>query len=312
VTAPKPFRFGIQANKASSAKEWTELARKTESLGYSTLTMPDHFDEQLAPVPALMLAAAATTTLRIGTLVFDNDYRHPVVLAKECATLDLLSEGRLEIGLGAGWLRTDYEQVGLAYDAPAVRVERCEEAVAVLKGHFSEGPFTYHGKHYRVTEHDGTPKTVQRPHPPILIGGGAPRMLRLAGREADIVGINPTFRAGAITPEGVRDIVAANVSRKIDWVREGAGPRFDQIEIQTRAFVAQITDDPVGLAGMMAPGFGLTAEEALDLPIALVGRVQQCIETLQARRERWGYSYIVFGPEHVEMFAPVVAALAGT
>jgi len=269
-------------------------------------------ESQLAPVPALMLAATATTTLRIGTLVFDNDYKHPIVLAKECATLDLLSDGRLEIGIGAGWLRTDYEQAGMPYDPPGVRVARCEEAIAVLKGHFGDGPFSFEGEHYTITGHDGTPKPVQKPHPPLLIGGGARRMLTIAGREADIVGINPSMRAGAITAEGVRDIVADNVDQKIGWVREGAGARFDRIELQCRAFIAQITDDAVGLANMMAPGFGLTAAEALAMPIALAGSVQQCIETLQARRERWGFSYVVFGPEHVEPFAPVVAALAGT
>ena len=151
---------------AGSSKEWAESARKVEDLGYSSLTMPDHFNEQLAPVPALMAVAAATSTLRIGTLVFDNDYKHPLVLAKECATLDLLSDGRLELGLGAGWMRTDYEQSGIRYDPPKVRVDRFEEALHVLKGLFADGAFSHAGEHYTITEHDGQPKPLQRPHPP--------------------------------------------------------------------------------------------------------------------------------------------------
>src|SRR5438128_5610416 len=158
--ANHPFRFAAQLARAGSGCDWAEAARKVEDLGYSTLTMPDHFGDQLAPVPAMMAVADATTTLRIGTLVFANDYRHPLVLAKEAATLDLLSDGRLELGLGAGWMRTDYEQSGIACDPPAVRVDRFDETVAVMKGLFAPGPFSFTGRHYTITEHDGLPKPV--------------------------------------------------------------------------------------------------------------------------------------------------------
>lgn len=158
MTHPRPFRFGVQASTAPDRSTWVELARRCETLGYSTLTMPDHFTDQLAPVPALMTAADATTTLRVGALVWDNDYKHPLVLAKELATMDLLSDGRLEIGLGAGWMRTDYEQAGMPYDRPGVRVDRFEEGLAIIKGLMGPDAFSFTGEHYTITEHVGTPK----------------------------------------------------------------------------------------------------------------------------------------------------------
>ncbi|HVN50318.1 MAG TPA: TIGR03621 family F420-dependent LLM class oxidoreductase, partial [Acidimicrobiales bacterium] len=179
---PRRFRFGVQASTAASGDDWRALARRVEDLGYSTLFMPDHFGDQLAPVPALMAAADATSELRIGALVFDNDYKHPVVLAKEAATLDLLSGGRLELGVGAGWMVSDYEQAGMAYDPPKVRVDRFAEGLAVIKGLFAEGELHFEGEHYRIEGLDGRPKPVARPHPPILIGGGAKRMLSIAAR----------------------------------------------------------------------------------------------------------------------------------
>src|SRR5688500_8697486 len=187
----RPFRFGVQLSSAPSGAEWATLARRAEDLGYSSLFLPDHFGAQLAPVPAMQAAADATTSLKVGCLVFDNDYKHPVVLAKEVATIDVLSGGRVELGIGAGWMNSDYEQSGIQHDRAGVRIDRMEEGIAVMKGLFGEGPCSYEGAHYRVTAMDGLPKPVQRPHPPLLIGGGGKRVLSIAGREADIVGINP-------------------------------------------------------------------------------------------------------------------------
>src|SRR5439155_15822832 len=153
MAAHRPFRFGIQVSNAPSAEAWAALARRAEDLGFSTFFMPDHFGDQLAPIPALMAAADATTEVRVGSLVLDNDFKHPLVLAKEAATIDVLSNGRLELGLGAGWMITDYDDSGIPYDSPGVRVDRFEEAVAVFKGLFAEGPFTFEGKHYRITAH---------------------------------------------------------------------------------------------------------------------------------------------------------------
>ena len=307
-----PFRFAAQLSKAASAKDWAEQARRAEDLGYSTLTMPDHFGDQLAPVPAMMAAADATTTLRIGTLVFDNDYKHPLVLAKEAATLDLLSDGRLELGLGAGWMRTDYEQAGLPYDPPAVRVDRFVEGIHVIKGLMADGPFDFSGQHYTIRGHDGRPKPVQRPHPPIIIGGGGRRVLSIAAREADIVSVNANLRDGLGGAETAPNIVPDMTSRKVAWVREAAGDRFDDIELSVTIFFAAISENPAELAEAVGGGFGLPAEAVLQTPHFLVGSVDEMVETLQQRREEYGFSYVVFSGGSDESMAPVVAKLAGT
>jgi probable F420-dependent oxidoreductase len=306
------FRFGIQLATAPDGDGWAALAGKAEDLGYSTLFLPDHFGDQLAPVPAMMAAADATSELRVGTLVFDNDFKHPVVLAKEVATVDVLSGGRVELGLGAGWLNTDYEQSGIPKDAAKVRVDRMEEAVAVLKGCFGDGPFDHSGEHYRITGLDGLPKPVQRPHPPLLIGGGAKRVLSIAAREAQIVGINPALRSGNVDADAARDGVAQQTDEKLSWVRDAAGARFDDIELNMLVLASVVTDDRVGTAEMMAPLFGL-APDALDwYPHALIGTTGEMCEALRERRDRWGVSYWVFQGDALDALAPVVAELAGT
>lgn len=308
----RPFRFGVQAKTAQSRAEWVELARRVEDRGYSTMTMPDHFDDQLDPAVALMAAADATETLRIGTLVFANDYRHPVVLAKETATLDLLSEGRLELGLGAGWMTSDYAEAGIELARAGIRIERMIETVEILEGLFADGPFTHRGEHYTIDGMEGTPKPHQRPHPPFLIGGGGPRMLRTAGRLADIVGINPNLAAGVIDADTAADAVPDRYTEKVGWVREGAGDRFADIELQVRTFIVQVTDDRQGAAEMLSAGMNISIDDGLQSPLALLGTPAQIAEDLRARRDRWGFSYIVVGADQFEEFAPVVAELAGT
>jgi probable F420-dependent oxidoreductase len=310
---PRPFRFGIQLSHASTGDEWLELARKAQDLGYSTLFVPDHFGDQVAPVAALTGAAGSTTSLRIGPLVLDNDYRHPVVTAKEMASLDLLSDGRLELGIGAGWMASDYEQAGIAMDPAAVRVDRLEEALDVLEGLFAPGPFSYEGKHYRIAGLDGLPKPAQQPRPPILIGGGGPRVLALAARRADIVGINPAVRSGRADAAAARDGAAAVTDRKLGWVREAAGDRYDDIEINMLVFACVVTDDRAATVEAMAPLFGVPPEEVDAHPHAWVGTVDQICDDLLARRERWDASYLVVqGPEAMDAAAPIVARLAGT
>ncbi|MDQ1398008.1 MAG: hypothetical protein QOG64_3267 [Acidimicrobiaceae bacterium] len=289
-----------------------EKARRIESMGYSTIFMPDHFEDQLAPVPALMAAADATTTLRVGSLVFDNDYKHPLVLAKEAATIDVLSGGRLELGLGAGWMKTDYEQSGIPFDSPGTRIERMAEGIAIIKGLFAPGPLTFEGKHYSVTGHEGTPKPAQRPHPPFLIGGGGRKVLTIAGREADIVGINFTMHGGFVGPEAVVTGTSDATKEKIGWVREGAGDRFDDIELNVTVFVAMLNDDRDAMAGMLAGGFNMSPEQVLASPHAAIGTVDQICDALERRREEFGFSYIVFSGGSEEAMAPVVARLAGT
>jgi probable F420-dependent oxidoreductase len=307
------FRFGVQVGGSHSAADWRDLARKIEDLGYSTLFMPDHFvDTELAPMVGISVAAAVTDRLRVGMLVLANDYKHPAVVAKEAATLDLLSDGRLEFGIGAGWMKTDYDALGLPYDSAGTRIDRLAEALTVIKGAWGDGPVDYDGDYYTIRSYNGIPNPAQRPHPPILVGGGGPRLLRLAGREADIVGINPNLRAGAITDDALKTSLAERTREKIQWVREGAGERFDTLELQIRYFVAAITDDANGLAEAMAPGFGVSADEALRSGVALAGTVDEVCDTLIRRRQEWGVSYIVLGDDTFEAFAPVVSRLVGT
>ena len=308
----RPFRFGVQVPQVGSAKEWRDKAKKLEDLGFSTMFMPDHFGPELAPMPAIAMAAAYTTTLRIGSLVFDNDYKHPAILAKEAATIDLLSDGRLEFGLGAGWMRSDYDQLGLPYDSPAVRVDRFEEALHIVKQCFAGEQFTYHGEHYRITDYTASPKPVQQPRPPLLIGGGGKRVLSIAAREADIVGINPNLRAGEIGIDAAKDSLREQTDLKVQWIRDAAGDRIDDIEIQMRFFVTSVRPDRMKLAEALASSLGVSPEEALESGAALVGTEDEISEQLHRRREEWGLSYIVVGDANVDEFAPIVAKLAGT
>ncbi len=309
---PRTFRFGVQLSSAPSGPAWAELARKAEDLGYSSLFLPDHFGDQLAPVPAMQAAADATTDLKVGCLVFDNDYKHPVVLAKEIATVDVLSGGRVELGIGAGWMASDYEQSGLQHDRAGVRIDRMEEGIAVLKGLFADSAYSFEGKHYRITGLDGRPKPVQRPHPPILIGGGAERVLTIAGREADIVGINPAIVSGRVDGAAARDGAADATDRKLEWVRAAAGDRYADLEINMLIFAALLTEDRQATAESMAPLFGLDPAGVAEYPHAWIGSIESICEDLQARRDRWDVSYLVVQGDAMETMAPVVAKLAGT
>jgi probable F420-dependent oxidoreductase len=311
MASDRRFRFGAQISFAGTAEEWAAKARRVEELGYSTLCMPDHFDDQLAPIPALVAAAAATSTLRVGTLVLDNDYRHPLLTAKETATVDLLSGGRFELGMGAGWLRSDYEQSGIACDTPGVRIDRLAEGVAVVKGLLAGGKFSFSGRHYRVSNHPGTPLPVQRPHPPLLIGGGGRRILSLAGREADIVSVNFDLSSGSIGAQLGATATAGATAEKVGWVREAAGDRFDNLELSCTAYLTMVTDDREAVAAGLGVGFGLDAEDVLAMPNFAVGTVTEIADELERRRDELGFSYVVVGGECHEAMAPVVARLAG-
>jgi len=304
------FRFGVQVSKETSAKGWAELAHRTEAAGYEVLTMPDHFTDQLAPIPALMAAASATTTLRVGALVFDNDYKHPVVLAKELATIDLLSEGRLEIGLGAGWMISDYEEAGMPYDSPKVRIDRFIEGVAVIRGAMAEGAFSFSGDHYTITNYNGQPKPVQG-RPPLLIGGGGKRVLSYAAREADIIGINGTMTAGVVGPEALSTMTAESVDEKVAIVAAAGAHRLNDIEMNIRTFFVKVTNDRAATVEGISSMFGVSKEMIDASPFALIGSVEECIEQLLERRERWGFSYTIVGAENIDECAPIVAALRG-
>ena len=307
----RSFRFSVQASAPRPAAEWRELGRRAEDLGYSALSVSDHLDAEMAPLIALAVTADATRDLRLTTLMLGNDFRHPLFLAKQTATLDLLSDGRLELGLGAGWKTTDYEQSGIPLDSPGVRIARLAESVEILKRSFADGPFDFDGEHYTVRGHDGQPTCIQSPHPPLIIGGGGRKVLTLAAREADIVGVNANLQAGLINEEVGASATVEATDEKLGWIRAAAGDRFDDVELQTRVHMAQITDDPLGLAELMAPALGLDAEAALASPHVLVGSTGQCVETLLAWRERWGLTYIGLNEDAMVEFGPVVEALDG-
>ncbi|MEZ5244882.1 MAG: TIGR03621 family F420-dependent LLM class oxidoreductase [Acidimicrobiales bacterium] len=307
----RPFRFGVQINTTTPGMTWADTARRVEDLGFSTLVMPDHFEDQLAVAPALAVAAQATTTLRVGALVFGNDYRHPVVLAKDMATLDVLSDGRMEFGIGAGWMRSDYDAAGMSYDRPGERIDRMLESIEIIRGLFGDGPVDFAGDHYTISGLDGLPKPVQTP-PPLLIGGGGKRMLTIAAQHADIVGVTANLKAGEIGPDAVADITPARFDEKLEWVRDAAGDRMADIELNSLVMSTQVVDDQQAAIEGTAALFGLDPAEAAASPILLVGSPDQIVRQLEERRERWGFSYfIVQGLDTAIALEPVVARLAG-
>ena len=308
----RPFRFAMQGSAAATGADWRQLARKTESLGYSTLYIPDHFGDQWGPIVAMTVAAEATSTLNVGSLVFDNDYRHPVVLAKEIATLDLASEGRVEFGLGAGWMRSDYDEAGLAYDSPGTRIERMVEGLAIMKDLWATGSSTRSGRHYKVEAAQGLPRPHSAPHPKLIIGGGSPKVLSFAAQEADIVGINPNLASGHVGKETAASALAERFDERVEWVKKAAGDRFDELDLQILTFVVQVVPNRDEVIASVAPFFGVDPEQAGEVPIALVGTVDEICEILIGRRERFGFNYVVIHEAEMEAFAPVVERLAGT
>jgi probable F420-dependent oxidoreductase len=295
------------AERGRSAEHWREVAQRAEALGYDTLLMPDHITSQLAPVAALAAAAAATTTLRIGSFVFDNDYRNPVMLAREATTLDLLSSGRLEFGLGAGWNTRDYEQLGIPYDAPKIRVDRMEEALGLIKRLWTEESVTHEGTHYRVRDAVVLPKPTQHPHPPVMIGGGGPRMLRIAAREAQIVAIAPTL--GSNGRPKLETGTLGSVAERIATLRRA--PRFPELELNVIVFDAQVTDAAQSIVEGLAAQIKSAATTIVDTPFFMYGSRASLVEDLLARRERLGISYIALPGAAMKAFAPVVAQLRG-
>lgn len=306
----RPFRFGVQVNTATGAS-WADTARRVEDLGFSTLVMPDHFEDQLSVAPALAVAAEATTTLRVGALVFGNDYRHPVVLAKDMATLDVLSGGRMEFGIGAGWMRTDYEAAGMSYDRPGERIDRMLESITIIRGLFGDDPVDFAGAHYTITGMEGFPKPVQSP-PPLLIGGGGKRMLTIAAQQADIVGVTANLKAGEIGPDAIADITPARFDEKLEWVRAAAGDRLADIELNSLVMSAQVVDDQQSAIEATAAMFGVEPADAAATPILLIGSPDEIAQQLEERRDRWGISYfIVQGFETAMALEPVIAQMSG-
>jgi probable F420-dependent oxidoreductase len=339
----RPFRFGIQLANPLPGLSWADTARKVENVGFSSLVVPDHFGEQLGPIVAMTAAACATTELTVGCLVFDNDYRHPVVLGKEMATLASVAPGRVEVGLGAGWMRWDYEKAGMPYDEPKVRVDRFEEGLGVLIDTVNGREATCAGAHYRVDEYPAFP--VPEVAPAIMIGGGGPRMLRIAAQRADIVAITSRIPSGVVDLTSALDSAPQAVDRKLEWVRQGAGDRWGTFDLNCLVFLAAVTEDSRSMAEGVAAMFGsdptiqrsvgqtmrnaadqgasqpaagsqdaaFGPEQVLESPATLLGTIDEMVERLEQRRERWGFNYVVFqGEGSVDSLAPLVARLAGT
>jgi probable F420-dependent oxidoreductase len=308
----KPFRFGINIRDASSRAEWQDKARKVEALGYSVLLVPDHLAAMLATIPAVMSAADATTRLRIGTNVLNNDLRHPVLLAREAATMDLLTDGRLELGLGAGYMRIEYDQAGLRFDRGGIRVERLAESVPIIKDLLGGAEVTFVGQHYRVTSHKIYPLPVQRPRPPIIIGGNGPRLLALAAREADIVNLTGvTFTRGGTTLD-MSGWKVAGVDERLRVIRDAAGDRFGALELSAQIQRVIVTDRPREAAEELQKTWKqISVDEILAAPFVLIGTLDEMVEALRARRDRWGISYFVTFEPFLDALAPVVARLTG-
>ncbi|HVB62604.1 MAG TPA: TIGR03621 family F420-dependent LLM class oxidoreductase [Ktedonobacteraceae bacterium] len=308
----RPFRFGVITENAPSREQWVTLVRRVEELGYATFLLADHFVNELLPIAALMAAADATKTLRVGSFVFDNDFRHPALLAKEVAALDLLSDGRFEFGIGAGWHRPEYEQIGLPFESAGVRISRLEEALCIVRQFFTEETVNFAGSHYTVTDLKAFPKPVQRPHPPIFMGGGGKKLLSLAGREADIVGLHVRVKDDGIVDASEHTETA--IARKVEWVRQAAGDRFAAVELNLLVGDVVITEDQQQAAQQYAREKGRpgeTAEQLLSSPYLLIGSVEQIAERIHRLREQYSISYFVVDSESMEAFAPVVARLAG-
>ena len=309
VSTMHPFRFAVTASWATTPDAWTAQARQAERLGYSVLLMPDHLGRQLSPIAALTAAAMATTQLRVGSFVFANDYRHPLVLAREAATVDFLSGGRFELGLGAGWNTADYAHLGQEYDPAPRRIDRLEEAIPLVKRLLSGETVDHDGPHYRMAGARVAPPPVQRPRPPLLVGGGGPRMLRLAAREADIVAMLPQFDARGRPL--VRQATETATGRKVSILREAAGRRFDELELNVIVADAGLVGSgrPVRaslLAALKAAGAGL-----IGTPYVLFGTRAQLRDVLQRRRDRLGISYYAIPAHAMEAMGPLVADLAG-
>jgi probable F420-dependent oxidoreductase len=313
----RPFQFMVGTRGIVDRRTLIDGARMAESIGYSHLTVHDHLEPQLAPVPALTAVAMATDRLRLCPLVFNNDLRHPAVLAQDLMTLDVLSEGRVVVGIGAGWNEPEYDAIGLPFDPPGTRIDRMEEAIAVLRGLFSDRPVSFDGRFYRIRGLDGQPKPVQRPHPPFLVGGTRERVLRLAAREADIVGLDMRQDRDSL-PDAFQD----GMDRRVAWVRDSAGDRIHDLDLSVLRLVGDltITDRPLQAARAVArvyetqTGLVIPPEDILESPYSLIGTVPDLVAKLERVRDRWGVNSFLVGwldEPALAAFAPVVERLAG-
>lgn len=302
------FRFAVHTGGGGLTEDFPALVRRAEELGYDALYVTDHLGRQLSPIAALATAAALTSRIRIGAYVFANDFRHPLILAREAATLDVLSGGRLEIGLGAGWMSSDYRRLGMPYDRPGLRIDRLQEALALIKRLLSGEAVTHDGRFYRLDGARVGPTPVQRPHPPIMLGGGGPRLLRLAAREAQIVGFAPQM--GPAGRPMLRATTEAALADRVAVVREAAGRRFDDLELNVFVADAGVVGDGQPLLDSLSALVKSAGPAAIGgSPYVLYGTAPQLRERLLRRRDRVGVSAYGIPARAMEAFAPIVEGL---
>lgn len=298
---------------ASDAAAWSRLIDRVDGEGYDMIHMPQHRGTKgFSPLVALGFVAARSTRLRVGTLVLDNESVHPAIIARDAATLDLLSGGRLELGIGAGWLEADHTSIGQEFASIGVRIERLAEAIDVLRACWAGGTASYEGKHFRLTEATNDPLPARPGGPPVLVGGGGKRVLQLAATKADIVSFVPNMSAGRVGRESAANATGAATEEKLAWVREAAGSRFGDIELHTNLTNVFVTDDRHPMMEKVARGYGLTdPAEALDIPHVVIGTVAQCVEQLLERRAATGISHYTVFEANLDAFAPIMSELVG-
>jgi probable F420-dependent oxidoreductase len=312
----RPFRFGAQLYAADNRQKWIAQVRKAESIGFSVVTLPDHFGERLAIWPSIVAAADATTRLRFGSMAIDNDFWNPVVLAREIATADVMTEGRIEVGIGAGWRSVDYEWTGIPRDRAGIRIARLGESVEILKKAFAGRRFDFHGKYFQVEGVEGWPHPVQQPHPPLMIGGSGPKILGLAAREADIIGVHINLDAGNFdvtsgTPNTQQGATDRQIEERLGWIKEAAGDRFDSLELHVFVLEVVITKDRSAVAQRIADSYAISPEDVKSSPYFAFGTIEDIVQQLQESRQRWGLSYITIREDHMDLVAAVVERLAG-
>jgi probable F420-dependent oxidoreductase len=312
---PRPFRFGVINEQLLPAATWYAQVRQIEQQGFSTFLIRDHlvsdfFGDQYAPIAAMAMAAASTTTLHVGSMVLCNDFRHPAMLAKEAATIDALSGGRFELGIGAGWLRREYEITAMPYDSAGERIERLSESLAILRGLWDNEPFSFTGKHYQIDQLNSMPKPLRRL--PMLIGGGQRRMLTLAGQYADSIGVLTTSVASGSVDDHPRERMPSAVQQKLAWIRAGAGARYDSIELSLIPTFIQTDQRRAATEELIrSRNWSVTVEEVWAMPSVLIGSLDQIASDLHQRREEYGFSYYIFSDTQANQIAPLVAQLRG-
>jgi probable F420-dependent oxidoreductase len=306
----RPFRFGVELQAPFEGCTWADSARELEDLGYSTLFVPDHVHSPYGPIAAMATALAATSRLCVAPLVMAVDFRNPVFLAKEIATLDVMFPGRVELGVGAGYNPLDYSRSGLRMDLPAQRVSRLMEYVQVLRLLFRGEECSFSGVEFQLEAVTGVPTPATPGGPRILVAGGGPRLLRFAGEAADIVGVNPSTAAGRDSIETFRDAMPSSIDAKFDIVRAAAGGRWSALEVNAWISTARITDDAAGFVRAVAERADVPVDDVLESPVMLVGTESEVAALLRSRRDRWGYSYSCLPQAAARSFAPVVRQLA--